>query len=200
MADLININTSVGKLFWVNISGQGKLNYNEDGRDYVATVIVDRESATDTINSIQEVYDDAHKKGNSAKSLGYKRCDAEGKSDDDGDFVAFNFKTQTTYPDGSTKKINVFNSVPQKVELGDVRVGNGSLGAISGKMKAYINKKSDGVSLFLNAIQIVKLEEFSSSEGFGAQEGGDFTGVRDEESGFSGQPVEEKVANPRFGK
>ena len=113
---------------------------------------------------------------------------AKPKTDEEEDsgIWEFSFKTNTTYADGKTKKIAVYNANAQKIELGDKRIGNGSLGAISGKMKGGSYKKEYSVSLYLNAVQLTKFEEYVGDAGFDAQEG-DFEGVTDEETGFTGQ-------------
>lgn len=215
MAELVKVSTPIGKLMWLNISGQGKLNYNEDGREYVASVILDKDTAEPLIGQIQEVYDADHQKGKKLKSMGYKPCTEEGKTkDDDGnevdakdaEYFVFNFKTGTTFKDGKAKKIAIYNANAKKVDIGDTRVGNGSSGAISGSMRYYINGKEDGVSLWLNAVQITKLVEYTEDAGFEASEDeGGFTGVEDAETGFTGQPEDSgdadeapKKAKPRL--
>lgn len=192
MADLIKVSTPIGKLMWVNITGQGKLNFNEDGREYVASVVLSKKAAKPLLDAIKEAYDLEHQKGKTLRSVGYKPCDEDGKADEDededGEYYSFNFKTSTTFQDGKSKKITVFNSKAQKVDIGDTRIGNGSEGAISGSMRYYINGKSDGMSLWLNAVQITKLEEYIEDAGFEEQGDGGFEGVEDEETGFKGQP------------
>lgn len=205
MADLIKVSTPIGKLMWINVTGQGKLNYNEDGREYVASVVMSKKVAKPLLDEIQAEYDAEHQKGKTLNSMGYKPCDEDGKADEDGAFYCFNFKTSTTYTDGKTKKITIYNSNAQKTSLGDVRVGNGSEGAISGMMRYYINGKKDGVSMWLNAVQITKLEEYAEDAGFEVQGEGGFEGVEDQDTGFKGRPegepegeasVEEEVATP----
>lgn len=191
MADLVKISTPKGKLMWVNITGQGKLNYNEDGREYVASVVLSNKAAKPLLDAIQAEYDSEHQKGKKLKSMGYKTCDEDGKTDEEGDFCTFRFKTGTTFKDGNAKKIAVYNSNAQPTSLGDVRVGNGSEGAISGMMRYYINGKEDGMSLWLNAVQIAKLEEYSEDAGFESVDG-DFESVGDEDTGFTGKVDEPK--------
>lgn len=202
MAELVKVSTPVGKLMWVNISGQGKLNYNEDGYDYVASVILDKEVAKPLIDQIKEVYEDDCQKGREVQSLGYKACTEEGltKNEDGSEvkaetakYFAFNFKTKTTFKDDKPKKITVYNSNAKKVDIGDTRIGNGTIGAISGSIRYYFKGKKDGVSLWLNSVQIIKLVEYTEDAGFEASKEGGFTGVEDTETGFVGQP--EELAN-----
>lgn len=205
MAELVKVGTPIGKLMWLNVSGQGKLNYNEDGREYVASVILDKDTAELLIAQIQEVYDADHQSGKNLKSMGYKPCTEEGKNkDEDGnevteknaEYFVFNFKTGTTFKDGKAKKIAIYNANAKKVDIGDTRVGNGSSGAISGSMRYYINGREDGVSLWLNAVQITKLVEYTEDAGFEVYEDEDsFTGVKDAETGFTGQPEDTDGTN-----
>ena len=194
MSDLINIATPVGELYYVNISGQGKQNYNEDGYNYVATVNLSGDKAEKLKTTINEVLGEV-KKGETLKSKGYRELlgddeviytptkntaarDALAKPTG---IFAFTFSTQTTFDDGKTKKISVFNSAnpPIRINIGDKKIGNGSEGALSGKCKRYsrgpTNQKDVGVSLFLNAVQLTKFVEYVEDAGFEAQEGG-FTG------------------------
>lgn len=204
MADLIKVRTPIGKLMWINITGQGKLNYNEDGREYVASVVLSAEVAKPLLDEIQAVYDADHQKGKKLKSMGYKPCDENGKVNEDGEFYSFNFKTGTTFKDGNSKKIAIYNSKAQKVDIGNTRIGNSSQGAISGMMRYYINGKEDGVSLWLNAVQITKLEEYTEDVGFEKRGDGGFEGIENADTGFQGQPEDSspaakpKTAKPRL--
>lgn len=209
MSELVNVVTPVGELFYVNISGQGKENYNEDGYEYTASIRLEGEKAQELINKINEVAK-TMPAGQNLKSQGYKELvkDSEGnlrspsvskpKTDDEelSGIFEFSFKTNTTFADGKQKKIAVYNKDAKKVELGDSRIGNGSKGAISGKMKGSTYKKDFSVSLYLNAVQLTEFEEYVGDAGFDAQEG-DFEGTVDADTGFKGQaeakPTKEKV-------
>ena len=201
--ELVKLSTPVGELFYVNISGQGKENYNEDGYEYTASLRLEGKAAEELIAKIDEV-GETIPTGHTLKSTGYKELvkDAEGnlrspsraKPAEDGEepsgIFEFSFKTNTTYADGKTKSIAVYNKDAKKIELGDRKIGNGSKGAISGVMKGGSYKKEFSVSLYLNAVQITEFEEYIGDAGFDAQEG-DFDGVTDEETGFTGQAEDE---------
>lgn len=206
--------TPVGELHWVNISGQGKENYNGDGYNYVATVYLTGEKAENERKKIDDVLGPVPK-GAIVKSKGYKELlkDKDGNlyspdktgavnvENEDGDIVdisedceasgiwAFTYSTKTTFEDGKTKEIAVYNKDAKKINMGDKLIGNGSSGAISGKLKRFVSGKEVGVSLFLHALQITKFVEYEGGAGFGAQEG-EFEGHSDTETGFTGQPEE----------
>lgn len=213
--------TPVGELHWVNITGQGKENYNGDGYNYVATVYLEGEAAEAERKKIDDVLGPVPK-GANVKSLGYRNLvkDSEGNlytpnakgevnvTNEDGEEVdisdsceatdiwAFTYTTKTEFEDGKPKEIAVYNKDAKKISMGDKLIGNGSLGAISGKLKRFAKGKDIGVSLFLHAIQITKFEEYQGGAGFGAQEG-EFEGVSDEDTGFTGQPESEANEAPK---
>lgn len=233
--ELINVVTPVGELHFVNIAGQGKKNYNEDGYEYTATIYLEGEKAKALRNKLDAVLS-SPPKGKTLKGKGYKELlvDEEGnlyspdkagkvykkvykKVDEEtvdeetvdeekvditakckpSGIWAFAFKTGTTFPedkDGNvkTKVINVYNCAkpPQKVRLGERKVGNGSKGAISGKMRMYERAKEYGISLFLSAIQLTNFKEYEGDAGFEEQEG-DFYGV--DEDGASFEAAEESA-------
>lgn len=206
MTDLIPVVTPVGELHYVQISGQGKLNYNEDGYVYTATINLTGEAAEELKAKCDEVVGEIAK-GENLKTRGYRELlkDAEGiytptsntkERDADAEktgIIAFTFSTETTFADGKTKKISVYNSAnpPTRINLGDKKIGNGSKGAISGRLRRYKKGKDVGVSLFLNAVQLVEFKEYVDDAGFGAQEGG-FLG--DNES-FDTSNAETEVVN-----
>jgi len=191
---LLKINSPKGELAWVNITGEGKENMS--GKlQYVASLILDPKNVPahqEFIDKIDEFWADNKPQfmgKRKAKSLGYSLCDplrdAEGqpirdeedkvKYDPDGR-VTVSFKTATTFPDGSTKIVRIFNAKNKEVALGNKKIGNGSVGFVSGALDIYevtdSKKKSidAGVTIYLDAIQLVKFVEYSSDAGFEAVE------------------------------
>lgn len=198
--DLVNVVTPVGELHWVNISGQGKENFNEDGYEYVATVHLEGDKAKDLKAKIDALIANPPE-GKKLKSTGYRELlrnedgelftpTADNKEGEKTGIYAFTFRTGTTYEDGKTKVVSVYNCAkpPQKVKLGDKRIGNGSKGAISGKMRMFERGKEYGVSLFLHAIQLTNFKEYEDGAGFEEQEG-DFYDVGEGE-GFANDEAE----------
>lgn len=198
--------TPVGELHFVNISGKGKENYNGDGYNYVATIYLSGEKAEGLKSKILEVLGEVPK-GVELRSTGFRRIlkDAEGnlfaetskkKEGEDTGITAFTFQTRTTFEDGRPTTVNVYNKDAKKVDLGGRMIGNGSEGAISGKMQRFEagpkSARECGVSLFLNAIQLTKFVEYSGTAGFEAQEG-EFTAIEEAETGFTGEVEETRV-------
>ncbi|PIR06657.1 MAG: hypothetical protein COV55_02785 [Candidatus Komeilibacteria bacterium CG11_big_fil_rev_8_21_14_0_20_36_20] len=189
MSELEKITTPVGELSYVHISGQGKRNYNDDGYVYQATIVMDKSKAEDLIEKIEVCLGNVQA-NETVKSKGYKEL----RQDEDGVYapntktserdkkskptgkVAFQFSTKTSFGDGKSKEIGVYNSIGKRVELGGRKIGNGTQGAISGSIQRYSagnkNDKSVGVSLYLNNIQIFKFVEYKDDGGFESQEGG----------------------------
>lgn len=212
MSDLIKIVTPVGELHYVNISGQGKENYNEDGYEYVATVYLDKTKpeVVEFIAKIEELKLSGPK-DLKLQTSGYFDLfrDEEGKlfahtEDKTGgeptNFIGVRFKTKTTFADGNPKKVAVYNVKRKAVDLGERRVGNGTIGAISGAMQLYVNGKKWGISMFLNSIQITKFIEYVGDAGFEEQEGdfegfdssGDFE-IKSTETKSESKPAAKKV-------
>lgn len=83
------------------------------------------------------------------------------KEDDEGN-VVFNFKSKI--------KPRLFDSKGQAIH-NDPAVAGGSTIKVSGAFGPYNKGANMGVALYLNAVQIINLVEYSSSP-FGAEEGG----------------------------
>ena len=92
------------------------------------------------------------------------------KKDDSGNIV-FNFKSKL--------KPRLYDASGKPI-TGDVSVGGGSVIKVSGAFGPYNKGANTGVALYLNAVQIINLVEFSSSP-FGAEEGGFVAAAQDDD-------------------
>lgn len=138
-----------------------------------------------------------------AKSYGWTDCtqkDEEGNDMYDGDKplltgeTVFAFWTGATWPDGKPRVIDIYGAKGSKIALGGKKIGNGSHGAISGVMSIYdAGKGAQGVTLYLNAIQVTEFIEYAQDAGFGEEEG-EFDGVASE---FEGTASDE-TARPKL--
>ncbi len=189
------ITTPKGELEWVTITGEGKENLSGK-MQYVASLILDpdnNKADKEFIASIDAFWDENKPIKKDAKSLGYyahKVKDAEPDADGDATYtetgkVLLSFKTGISFPDGSPKVVKTYNSKAKPVALGDIKIGNGSIGQIAGAMGIYqVNDPKGkkiidaGVTLYLDSIKISKLVEFTQDAGFDADE--------DSEDGFTG--------------
>ena len=169
--------TPKGELNWVFINGNPKKDLNGNDRYSVALHFPSDSPDLKLIEDKVNAYWEENKpKGQRMKSNGIKACkDKEGNLTGYTDVV---FWTGTRYPDGKEKVIKTFNAKNKEVHLDEsVRIGNGSIGRVSGSMDLYsANKAEGGVTLYLNAIQITKLVEYGAN---------DFAEV-EEEDGWTG--------------
>lgn len=193
--------TPLGELNWVFINGTTKKDLNDNDR-YVASVYFhkDTEEFKEVQAKIEAFWEENKPKGAKLKSNGIKVV--QEKDDDeyvDTDMMSINFWTGPTFPDGKDKHIRTFNARGSEVSLGNKKIGNGSIGSISGAMAIYDNgPAARGVTLYLNAIQLKKFVEFEGGDaGFNdlGEDEDDFTGV---ESEFEGVGEPEEGTKPRL--
>lgn len=176
-----NIDTPVGDLEWVMISGQGKLNTLNDKYYFQATLLLpeDDENCKQLMSDIEQWWKDnpPSKKWNKkeASTLGFKPNMVKTEEiDEDTDEpiykpdgrIAFIFKTETTYKDGNPKVIKTANAKGAEVALGDRKIGNGSRGRIKGVITTYEQPKDAGTSLYLNSIQLAKFVPYTGGPSF----------------------------------
>ena len=201
-----------GPLEWVTIDGEGKENLS--GKlQYVANVVIEADDPV--IAEIEKFWETNKPKGfkKDAKSTGiYPHTVDSGKKDEDGKAIyeedgklVLAFKTGTTYADGKTKVIQIYNAKARKVALPEgVAIGNGTIGKIAGAMAIYENKTPKGalvdagVTLYLNDIQIFKLEEYTTDAGFEADESDEDGGWEGDENSFEGEESKPSTDKPRL--
>lgn len=191
------VNPKESELRWIFITQPGKEgpkgdNGEEGKRRFVADLVMktDSEGCKKLSAFIDDYWKDHKPKGVKCKSKGYAVVkEKTGEVDDedvpiyrDTDETAFSFWTGTHWKDGKENNIDIYNAKGKKVSLGDKKIGNGSQGSISGAMDIYKNGVNNGVSLYLNAIQLTKFVEFSQDA--------DFDSFDDEEDAFEGVDTE----------
>ncbi len=200
-----------GQLMWMFIDGEGKKDLQDEFK-YTAQVRLTAEQAAPYIEEIDKFWADNRpaewkatakdvKQNSSLKAGGPKPAHSLGYlENDDGDFV-FNFKTNPTYQDGTQKVIDIYNLKANKISLGGKKIGNGSVGALSGIMSIYKGGGNCGVTFYLNAVQLRKFVEFSTDAGFDAIDDEDgFEGIEGSVSEFENVEAAEsdKKAAPRL--
>ncbi len=182
-----------GEFEWVNIRGEGKENM-QGVMQYIVNLVIDPDqvdkattdaSAAEAKAFIKRMNDFwlEHKPTHikKAKSMGYYQHSVlETELDGDGEKVytptgktLLVFKTGTTYKDGKPKVIKVFNKKNNLVDIGELLIGNGSMGRCSGAMAIYEVKPPKGkkaleagVTLYLDAIKLLKLVEYEGATKF----------------------------------
>lgn len=199
-----------GELVYVFIDGEGRKDLNGNNRFTAALRLSDDSEELKRMKKLVTDYWKDHKpKGASLKSNGIKK-EIEYLKDDNGEVLLdedgkkqfkytgyhlIQFWTGTKFEDGSPKKVQIFNKNGDEVDLKGKKIGNGSRGWISGAMQVYDNGPgAQGVTLFLNAIQLAKFVEFEGSVILATpddlDEDDDFVGIDD--SGVEQGEAEEK--------
>lgn len=188
---LCQIDSPVGQLEWVYIDGSGKEDLQGNFK-YQVDVVVEPEVAEPFRKMVEGFWEDNKPKGaKDAKSLGIypHRVKDEEASKEAGEPVyketgktVIRFKTSTSYPNGDPKVIKIFNSKGNEVSLQGKRIGNGSRGRVTGAMDIYnVSKINQGVTFYLNGIQLSKFVEYTGGVNFSAMDD-------PESDGFEGIP------------
>ena len=186
MAAKINVQSPIGTLMYVMVTGQGKENFEGTGYDYQACVDVPEKEADQFIDLIEDFVEENEVK-NAERAGSFYRTSEDDDTIDEG-MVRFTFKTQTEYTDrkGNVKdtEVAILDAAGTKVKLPEGKlIGNGSTGRAIGTAviweRGNSKKKEFGVSLYLNKVQI---KDFVPYEGetVDAIEGGSFKGFDDE--------------------
>jgi hypothetical protein len=184
----ILVDTPIGDLEWVIISGEGSEDLNGNMK-YKASMVLDleKQAHSEFVAMVKDFW-------NTNKPKAFKKAEADsmglyphrvptGNKDENGDpiyeetgKVIVVFKTGTTFKDGKPKTVKVFNAKGAEVLLGDKKIANGSRGRLGGVMAIYTTTDrsgnkivNSGVTFYLNKVQLTKFVEFVG-EGFDAIE------------------------------
>lgn len=160
MAKMTNITTPIGELQWVSIDTPRTNPFNNN-EEYQASVICSAEEAQDTINQLKQIFKDEHP-SKKPQSMGYKTLD-DGR-------VEFRFKTKAQLSNGSQKVVKCVDAY-KKPFPHKANIGNGSTGRISGAAGVYSQGANSGVSLYLNAVQVLEWQEYEADDGFDEVDG-----------------------------
>jgi len=198
---------SEAELRWIFIDQPGK--ENMQGKLCLnASVYVNKDSKglVKLKDALAKFWDENKPSGapKKPKSIGITKVKAKDESGEDildsddnqtyTDEVAINFWTGATWPDGKPHVIRIFSAKGNEISLGSKKIGNGSFGSVSFAAGIYdAGKGSQGITLYLNAIQITKFVEYTQEAGFEAEDG-DFDGVPTE---FD-EVTSEQEAKPRI--
>ena len=206
------VTTPKGEFQWVTISGEGKENLSGK-MQYLVSIAFDPEDA-DWAKLMADVdaFWEANrpKKVKTPKSTGfYDEMVKTDETDEDGERIKkptgrkiLAFKTGTAWPDGSPNIVKTYNSKAKEVQLGDTKIGNGTIGEVSGAYDIYANKTKQGqvvdagITFYLNAVKISKLLEYADEAGFDSDSDDDEGWTGDE--GWEGDTVETPSAGPRL--
>lgn len=185
------IETPKGELVYVNVTGQGKLDYDGKFYEYTAGVKLGKKDAKKLYDEICEYFEEN-------KPSWFKGDEPSNKikrKQDDGEFL-FQFKTKKSFEDekGNVRDttIHIVNAKNKEVKLPEGEgIGNGSFGRINGTMSIHSDKKKGtaGVSLWLSGVKILKYVKYVADAGFSEDDDGDFEDFGGADGDF---PTEEK--------
>jgi hypothetical protein len=201
-----------GELQWVTITGEGKENLSGK-MQYVASLVLTKEQADTEAATIEAFWQEHRpKKIKVPKSTGlYPQMRKTDQTDEDGEVIkeptgmyVLAFKTGVSWPDGSPIIVKTHNAKGRAVALGATKIGNGSVGRVSGSYDIYTTKSKNGqivdagVTFYLNAIQISKLEVYSEDAGFEVDEDEADGGWTGDDDTFESTVEAEAKPSPRL--
>lgn len=174
------ITSPKGSLQYVQVTGQGKLDYDGKYYEYVAGVKLPKAEAKTMYAEICEFFEE----NKPSWFTGDEPSNKIKRKQEDGDFL-FQFKTKAEFegedddgqPTLRKTHIGIINSKNKEVNLPDGEgIGNDSIGRIKGSMTIHSDKKmgTAGVSLWLNNVQILKYVKYVADTGFDIDDDGDF--------------------------
>lgn len=174
--------TPLAELRYANISGQGKLRYDpqnlldkEDptSYEYTITAILSKEQADEINSRFKKFWMENRPQG--VTKMKYDLIKPEmkdtGRKDEDGDPIkeptgkfTLQAKTRTVWPDGSPNTIKTLRANGNPINLGDKRIGDGSIGVIHGSIGINSFGGNEGLLFYLSGVQLKKFVEYTGSD------------------------------------
>lgn len=161
-----NMVTPKGTAMWAYLDKPEEFNGTVVG--YTITLVPSKEDADKLISQLEEVLEEAKqderfkgRKWAAEPMMGYKE-DADGNT-------VFKFKQKVSYVDkkGQTHKLGVriFDAVGNPIDPKKTIIGNGSIIRVAFTPTPFnVNKSVNGLSLKLQAVQVLKLEEYKKHD------------------------------------
>ena len=155
--------TPKGTAMWAYLDKPEEFNGTVVG--YTITLVPSKEDADKLISQLEEVLEEAKQNDERFKGRKWAAEPMMGyKEDADGNIV-FKFKQKASYVDkkGRTHKLGVriFDAVGNPMNPKATIIGNGSIIRVAFTPIPFnVNKNVNGVSLRLEAVQVLKLEEY----------------------------------------
>ena len=173
------------------VTGEGLDNYNEDGKEYSVSIILDNKQAKDVKEQVMDFWDEHKPSGAGDEPANIKGIVREGKDDYEGSFIMY-AKTQTNFGEGKPNIIPIVNHEGTKLDPAEFGlIGKGSEGRLAVNLAIYVQGKKKGVSVFLSAVKLTKFEKYEASGGasaFGSNDEGEVSG----EGGFKSEKKKDK--------
>lgn len=162
-----NMVTPKGTAMWAYLDKPEEFNGTVVG--YTITFVPSKEDADKLISQLDEVLEEAKQNDERFKGRKWAAEPLMGyKEDADGNIV-FKFKQKVSYVDkkGQTHKLGVriFDSVGNPIDPKKTIIGNGSIIRVAFTPTPFnVNKSVNGLSLRLQAVQVLKLEEYKKQD------------------------------------
>ena len=154
---LVKITSPKGTAVYPSLT-KADTRYNAEGVFKTGLTVPAGKESSSLMETLKQVYVDEF----GAKKLASAKLPYKVNEDDDS--VTFNFKSKTLPKFFDSKGLPITNPT-------DLNIGGGSTLKIAAAAKAYNAGGATGVTMYLNAVQIIDLVEYSSNP-FGAEEGG----------------------------
>lgn len=159
--------TPKGNAMWAYLDKPEEFNGSIVG--YTITLVPSKADADKLISQLEDVLEDAKQNDERFKGRKWAAEPMMGyKEDADGNIV-FKFKQKVSYVDkkGQTHKlgVRVFDAVGNPIDPKKIIIGNGSIIRVAFTPTPFnVNKSVNGLSLRLQAVQVLKLEEYKKQD------------------------------------
>lgn len=191
------------------ITGEGVDNYNEDGKEYSVSIVLNKKQKKDVLNTCMDFWEENKPVGAGAKPANYDGIIREGKDDNEGMFVMY-AKTQTEF-EGKHNNIGIIgvdaDGVVQKLDPEEFGlIGVGSEGRLAVTLSTYTQGKKKGLSVFLAGVKLTKYVEYAPSGGVSAfgntdkgdvSDAGEFSKKKSKKKKAESEPDEDEVEVPK---
>ncbi len=169
------------------VTGEGVDNYDEDGKEYSASVLLDKKQRKDILDTVMKYWKKHKPEGGGKEPDNFDNIVRDG---DDGGFILYS-KTQTEFISdkgvATANKVTIVNHEGTKLDPEEFgNIGKGSEGRLAVKMGIYTQGKGKkmkaGISLYLSAVKLTKFVAYEGSDGssaFGTDDKGEVSGAGD---------------------
>lgn len=158
-----NMVTPKGTAMWAYLDKPEEFNGSIVG--YTITLVPSKEDADKLVSQLEEVLEEAKHNDDRFKGKKWAEEPMMGYKEDANGNLVFKFKQKASYVDkkGRTHKLGVriFDAVGNPLNPKATIIGNGSIIRVAFTPIPFnVNKNVNGVSLRLEAVQVLKLEEY----------------------------------------
>ena len=173
------------------VTGEGVPNYDEDGFEYSASIILSKKAKKDVLETVMNHWEKNKPEGAGDEPDNFDNIVRE---TEDGENILYS-KTQTHF--GSKEnKVTIVNHLQEKLDPEEFgNIGAGSEGRLAVKMGIYTQGKGSkmkaGISMYLSAVKLTKFVPYEGSDGASAFGEGD-SGDVDSKHGFKSETKAEK--------